>query len=217
MAGGSTPGVLTGVPAGRVRADARDQAAPRIVPFRRVGRRLCRSSGAPPSPPAPIPSSAEAKARRLIDGFWLSCLWRARDVRAGAARFVRERAGIVRRRPRFDGVRPRSDVRDRRARRARQRRERPRDGLRRHAAVDDARSHLRPADASDRAGAGRRAGAWPSGSARPGAAFLEAFLIGFEVECKIAEAIDPDHYHRGFHTHRHDRHLRRGGRGRASC
>ena len=33
-----------------------------------------------------------------------------------------------------------------------------------------------------------------------GAAFLEAFLIGFEVECKIAEAIDPDHYVRGFHS-----------------
>ena len=33
-----------------------------------------------------------------------------------------------------------------------------------------------------------------------GAAFLEAFLIGFEVECKIAEAIDPDHYIRGFHS-----------------
>ena len=33
-----------------------------------------------------------------------------------------------------------------------------------------------------------------------GAAFLEAFLIGFEVECKIAEAIDPSHYQRGFHS-----------------
>ena len=33
-----------------------------------------------------------------------------------------------------------------------------------------------------------------------GAAFLEAFLVGFEVECKIAEAIDPAHYVRGFHT-----------------
>jgi 2-methylcitrate dehydratase PrpD len=33
-----------------------------------------------------------------------------------------------------------------------------------------------------------------------GQAFLEAFLTGFEVECKIAEAIDPDHYQRGFHT-----------------
>ena len=33
-----------------------------------------------------------------------------------------------------------------------------------------------------------------------GADFLEAFLTGFEVECKIAEAIDPDHYIRGFHS-----------------
>ena len=33
-----------------------------------------------------------------------------------------------------------------------------------------------------------------------GEAFLEAFLVGFEVECKIAEAIDPDHYTRGFHS-----------------
>src|SRR2546423_1244405 len=33
-----------------------------------------------------------------------------------------------------------------------------------------------------------------------GSAVLEAFLIGFEVECKIAEAIDPDHYERGFHS-----------------
>ena len=33
-----------------------------------------------------------------------------------------------------------------------------------------------------------------------GAQFLEAFLIGFEVECKIAEAINPDHYKRGFHS-----------------
>ena len=33
-----------------------------------------------------------------------------------------------------------------------------------------------------------------------GAAFLEAFLTGFEVECKIAEAIDPEHYRRGFHS-----------------
>src|SRR6478752_4652709 len=29
---------------------------------------------------------------------------------------------------------------------------------------------------------------------------LEAFLTGFEVECKIAEAIHPDHYKKGFHT-----------------
>jgi 2-methylcitrate dehydratase PrpD len=33
-----------------------------------------------------------------------------------------------------------------------------------------------------------------------GAAFLEAFLTGFEVECKVAEAIDPQHYNRGFHS-----------------
>jgi 2-methylcitrate dehydratase PrpD len=33
-----------------------------------------------------------------------------------------------------------------------------------------------------------------------GSAFLEAFLIGFEVECKIAEAIDPNHYNHGFHS-----------------
>ena len=33
-----------------------------------------------------------------------------------------------------------------------------------------------------------------------GAGFLEAFLVGFEVECKIAEAIDPDHYNHGFHS-----------------
>jgi 2-methylcitrate dehydratase PrpD len=33
-----------------------------------------------------------------------------------------------------------------------------------------------------------------------GAAFLEAFTIGFEVECKIAEAIDPAHYNNGFHS-----------------
>jgi 2-methylcitrate dehydratase PrpD len=33
-----------------------------------------------------------------------------------------------------------------------------------------------------------------------GAQFLEAFLTGFEVECKIAEAIHPSHYKKGFHT-----------------
>ena len=33
-----------------------------------------------------------------------------------------------------------------------------------------------------------------------GKRFLEAFLLGFEVECKIAEAIHPDHYKKGFHT-----------------
>jgi 2-methylcitrate dehydratase PrpD len=33
-----------------------------------------------------------------------------------------------------------------------------------------------------------------------GKEFLEAFLTGFEVECKIAEAIHPDHYKKGFHS-----------------
>jgi 2-methylcitrate dehydratase PrpD len=33
-----------------------------------------------------------------------------------------------------------------------------------------------------------------------GEQFLTAFVAGFEVECKIAEAINPDHYMRGFHT-----------------
>src|SRR5439155_1506135 len=33
-----------------------------------------------------------------------------------------------------------------------------------------------------------------------GRVFLEAFLVGFEVECKIAEAINPSHYQRGFHS-----------------
>ena len=33
-----------------------------------------------------------------------------------------------------------------------------------------------------------------------GAQLLEAFLTGFEVECKIAEAIHPNHYKKGFHT-----------------
>jgi 2-methylcitrate dehydratase PrpD len=33
-----------------------------------------------------------------------------------------------------------------------------------------------------------------------GARLLEAFLTGFEVECKIAEAIHPNHYKKGFHT-----------------
>src|SRR5262245_53139852 len=33
-----------------------------------------------------------------------------------------------------------------------------------------------------------------------GAAFLEAYLVGVEVECKMAEAIDSNHYERGFHS-----------------
>jgi len=33
-----------------------------------------------------------------------------------------------------------------------------------------------------------------------GRTVIEAFLIGFEVECKIADAIYPTHYKQGFHT-----------------
>jgi 2-methylcitrate dehydratase PrpD len=33
-----------------------------------------------------------------------------------------------------------------------------------------------------------------------GKRFMTAFQAGFEVECKIAEAINPEHYLRGFHT-----------------
>src|SRR5687767_13443392 len=33
-----------------------------------------------------------------------------------------------------------------------------------------------------------------------GKQFLEAFLTGFEVECKISEAIHPNHYKKGFHS-----------------
>ncbi len=33
-----------------------------------------------------------------------------------------------------------------------------------------------------------------------GERFLESFLVGFEVECKIAEAIHPVHYKKGFHS-----------------
>lgn len=33
-----------------------------------------------------------------------------------------------------------------------------------------------------------------------GESFLSAFVAGFEVECKVAEAINPDHYNLGFHT-----------------
>ena len=33
-----------------------------------------------------------------------------------------------------------------------------------------------------------------------GSEFLEAFIAGFEVECKLAEAISPRHYMRGFHS-----------------
>ncbi|MDZ4374205.1 MAG: MmgE/PrpD family protein [Phenylobacterium sp.] len=39
-----------------------------------------------------------------------------------------------------------------------------------------------------------------TGAPVSGERFLTAFTTGFEVGCKIAEAITPDHYMRGFHT-----------------
>ena len=39
-----------------------------------------------------------------------------------------------------------------------------------------------------------------TGSSVDGKRFLTAFAAGFEVGCKVAEAINPDHYMRGFHT-----------------
>ncbi|MBO0905895.1 MmgE/PrpD family protein [Jiella sonneratiae] len=39
-----------------------------------------------------------------------------------------------------------------------------------------------------------------TGAPVDGRRFLVAFNAGFEVACKIAEAIDPDHYMKGFHT-----------------
>ncbi|MCG6115828.1 MAG: MmgE/PrpD family protein [Mesorhizobium sp.] len=42
--------------------------------------------------------------------------------------------------------------------------------------------------------------AFETGRAVDGKTFLTSFAAGFEVGCKIAEAINPDHYMRGFHT-----------------
>ena len=39
-----------------------------------------------------------------------------------------------------------------------------------------------------------------TGTAVDGKRFIAAFTAGFEVGCKIAEAINPNHYMRGFHT-----------------
>lgn len=39
-----------------------------------------------------------------------------------------------------------------------------------------------------------------TGTPVDGKRFLTAFCAGFEVGCKVAEAINPDHYMRGFHT-----------------
>jgi 2-methylcitrate dehydratase PrpD len=39
-----------------------------------------------------------------------------------------------------------------------------------------------------------------TGAPVPGTRLVAAFCAGFEVGCKVAEAINPDHYMRGFHT-----------------
>ena len=57
---------------------------------------------------------------------------------------------------------------------------------------------------------GERAGA-------SGAAFLEAFLTGFEVECKIAEAIDPGSLHPRLPQLGYGRRLWRRRRGRQAA
>ena len=44
-----------------------------------------------------------------------------------------------------------------------------------------------------------------------------AYQIGVEVECKIAEAIEPRHYQHGFHSHRDLRHDRAPRRPARSC
>ncbi len=41
---------------------------------------------------------------------------------------------------------------------------------------------------------------WQSGTGRSGRDFLTAYHVGVEVECKIAEAINPRHYQHGFHS-----------------
>lgn len=38
------------------------------------------------------------------------------------------------------------------------------------------------------------------GLAAPGAALLDAYIVGVEVACRIADAIDPRHYRDGFHS-----------------
>ena len=79
-----------------------------------------------------------------------------------------------------------------RARRAGQRRRRACARLRRHV--------LRVARASElRAGAGDR---WPRASWRTRAptALLDAYVVGFELECRLGNVMNPRHYHqRGWH------------------
>ena len=60
---------------------------------------------------------------------------------------------------------------------------------------------LRPAHASDRARAAGRAG-HRRGDGRRRRDVMLAYHLGVEVECKIAEAINPRHYQTGFHADR---------------
>jgi 2-methylcitrate dehydratase PrpD len=48
-----------------------------------------------------------------------------------------------------------------------------------------------------------------------GAAFMTAFVAGYETLCRIGAAVSPGHYALGFHSHRHRWHIRRGGSLRA--
>ena len=46
----------------------------------------------------------------------------------------------------------------------------------------------------------RRRWLWRKRAAGPGQDLLTAYHVGVEVECKIAEAINPRHYQHGFHS-----------------
>ena len=143
-----------------------------------------------------FPPEVVAQAKRcLIDGFGVILAGSTVEGSAIVRRYVRtmsSKGGRV-------DFRARADVCRGAACRARERRVGPCDGFRRHATVDDSRSHVRAVDASNRA----RAGVIACGrrrATRERVGVSEAFLTGFEVECKIAEAIDPEHYRRGFHS-----------------
>ena len=86
------------------------------------------------------------------------------------------------------------------ARSARQWRERPRDGLRRHAAVDHARSDVRPADASDRACAGRGAGGRRTAQRVGRARFSKRFSSGSKSSARSPRRSIRITTTRGFHT-----------------
>ena len=113
---------------------------------------------------ADFPAEAVTIGKRcIIDG--LGVMLAGLDAgrrRASCASYVR---GQRTRAPTRRCSAPRAVPDRRRVGRARQRHERPRAGLRRHAALDERRPHLRPADASDDAAAGGGARASASGSA----------------------------------------------------